>query len=71
MAVFSLGLSARLVMRFGIRRPLGVGLGLAAIGLLLFARAPVDGTFVVDVLPSMVLLGIGAGMASTPSCSPR
>ena len=30
MAVFSLGLSAKLVMRFGIRIPLGVGLGLAA-----------------------------------------
>jgi MFS family permease len=35
-------------------------------GLLLFARAPVDGTFVVDVLPSMVLLGFGAGMAFNP-----
>jgi sugar phosphate permease len=43
-----------------------VGLGLAALGLLLFARAPVDGTFVVDVLPSMILLGIGAGMAFNP-----
>jgi EmrB/QacA subfamily drug resistance transporter len=66
MAVFSLGLSAKLVMRFGIRAPLGVGLGLAAAGLLLFARAPVDGTFVVDVLPSMILLGFGAGMAFNP-----
>ncbi len=66
MAVFSLGLSARIVMRYGIRKPLGVGLGLAAIGLLLFARAPVDGTFAVDVLPSMILLGIGAGMAFNP-----
>jgi EmrB/QacA subfamily drug resistance transporter len=66
MAVFSLGLSARLVMRFGIRTPLGVGLGFAALGLLLFARAPVDGTFVVDVLPSMILLGLGAGMAFNP-----
>jgi EmrB/QacA subfamily drug resistance transporter len=66
MAVFSLGLSARIVMRFEIRAPLGVGLGLAAVGLLLFARAPVDGTFVVDVLPSMILLGIGAGMAFNP-----
>jgi EmrB/QacA subfamily drug resistance transporter len=65
MAVFSLGLSARLVMRFGIRTPLGVGLGLAALGLLLFARAPVDGSLI-DVLPSMVLLGIGAGMAFNP-----
>jgi EmrB/QacA subfamily drug resistance transporter len=66
MAVFSLGLSARLVMRFGIRAPLGLGLALAAAGLLLFARAPVDGTFAVDVLPSMILLGLGAGMAFNP-----
>ncbi len=53
-------------MRFGIRPPLGVGLSLAAVGLLLLARAPVDGTFVVDVLPSMILLGLGAGMAFNP-----
>ena len=65
MAVFSLGLSARIVMRFGIRAPLGLGLGLAALALLLFARAPVDGSLV-DVLPSMILLGIGAGMAFNP-----
>jgi EmrB/QacA subfamily drug resistance transporter len=66
MAVFSLGLSAKLVMRFGIRLPLGAGLLLAAVGLALFARAPVDGSFVIDVLPSMVLLGFGAGMAFNP-----
>jgi MFS family permease len=66
MAVFSLGLSAKLVMRFGIRAPLATGLGLAAVGLLLFARAPVDGSFAVDVLPSMILLGLGAGMAFNP-----
>jgi EmrB/QacA subfamily drug resistance transporter len=65
MAVFSLGLSAKLVMRYGIRKPLGVGLSLAAVGLLLFARAPVDGS-IVDVLPSMILLGLGAGMAFNP-----
>jgi EmrB/QacA subfamily drug resistance transporter len=66
MATFSLGLSARLVMRFGIRKPLSTGLLLAAFGLALFARAPVDGSLVVDVLPSMILLGIGAGMAFNP-----
>ena len=66
MATFSLGLSARLVMRFGIRKPLSTGLLLAALGLALFARAPVDGNLVVDVLPSMILLGIGAGMAFNP-----
>jgi EmrB/QacA subfamily drug resistance transporter len=66
MAVFSLGLSARLVMRHGIRIPLAMGLLLAAAGLALFARAPVDGGFWVDVLPGMVLLGLGAGMAFNP-----
>src|SRR5919109_1506380 len=66
MGAFSLGLSAKLVIRYGYRPPLAVGLSLAAIGLLLFARAPVDGQFVVDVLPSMVLLGFGAGMAFNP-----
>jgi MFS family permease len=66
MGAFSLGLSAKLVMRFGIRKPLGTGLILAAAGLLLFARAPVHGTFVIDVLPSMILLGFGAGMAFNP-----
>jgi EmrB/QacA subfamily drug resistance transporter len=66
MGAFSLGLSAKLVIRYGYRLPLATGLTLAAIGLLLFARAPVDGTFVVDVLPSMILLGFGAGMAFNP-----
>jgi EmrB/QacA subfamily drug resistance transporter len=66
MGAVSIGLSARLVMRFGIRPPLGAGLLFAALGLLLLARAPVDGGFAVDVLPSMILLGLGAGMAFNP-----
>jgi len=66
MGVLSVGLSAKLVMRYGVRLPLAAGLGLAAVGLLLFARAPVDGNYVVDVLPSMIFLGIGAGIAFNP-----
>ncbi len=66
MAALSLGVSARLVMRFGIRRPLAAGLAFAAAGLLLFARAPIDGSYVIDVLPPMLLLGIGAGIAFNP-----
>src|SRR5690242_10122700 len=45
MGAFSIGLSAKLVMRFGFRKPLATGLLLAAAGLLLFVRAPVDGSF--------------------------
>jgi EmrB/QacA subfamily drug resistance transporter len=66
MAVFSLGLSAKLVTRFGVRKPLGIGLGLAALGLSLFAWAPVDGDVLTHVLPSMILLGLGAGIAFNP-----
>ena len=66
MGVLSIGLSAKLVMRFGIKPPLATGLLLAAAGLALFVRAPVGGSFVVDVLPSMILLGFGAGMAFNP-----
>ncbi|MBN8893825.1 MAG: DHA2 family efflux MFS transporter permease subunit [Rhodanobacter sp.] len=66
MAACSVGLSARLVMRFGIRLPLAAGLAMAATGLALFARAPLDGQFTVDVLPAMMLLGLGAGIAFNP-----
>ncbi len=66
MAACSLGLSDRIVMRFGIRAPLVVGLALAGASLALFGRAPVDGGYVLDVLPPMVLLGIGAGIAFNP-----
>ncbi|MGI8412981.1 MAG: DHA2 family efflux MFS transporter permease subunit [Solirubrobacteraceae bacterium] len=66
MGAFSLGISAKLVMRFGIKAPLAIGLLLAAGGLALFARAPVGGHFGSDVLPSMILLGFGAGIAFNP-----
>jgi EmrB/QacA subfamily drug resistance transporter len=66
MAVCSVSISARLVVRFGNRGPMVAGLSMATLGLLLLARAPLHGHFAVDVLPSMVLLGIGAGIAFNP-----
>jgi len=66
MAAFSLGISARMVMRFGIRIPLAAGLALTAAGLAVFALSPVDGSFALHVLPGMTLLGIGCGMAMNP-----
>jgi EmrB/QacA subfamily drug resistance transporter len=59
----SLGFSARLNMRFGPRATLIPGLALIAAGLALFARVPVNGDYLVDVLPVMVLLGTGAGLS--------
>lgn len=66
MAIFSVGISAKLVTRYGLRGPMAVGLGCAAVGLALFARAPIDAGFWFDVLPGMTLLGVGAGMALNP-----
>jgi EmrB/QacA subfamily drug resistance transporter len=66
MAAFSFSLSAWTVNRFGIRLPMALGLALAALGLFLFSLAPADGRFSLHILPGMVLLGIGAGMAFNP-----
>jgi MFS family permease len=61
-AIFSLGLSARLIMRFGARQTLMPGLVLIAGALVLFLRVPVDANYVVDLLPSMILFGLGGGL---------
>lgn len=66
MAIFSIGLSARVVDRFGIRYSLTTGLALCAAGLVLFARTPVNGSFIYDILPPMLLMGLGAGMSFNP-----
>jgi MFS family permease len=59
----SLGFSERLNMRFGPKATLLPSLVLIAAALVLFARAPVNGNYLTDVLPVMVLLGVGAGMS--------
>jgi EmrB/QacA subfamily drug resistance transporter len=62
----SLFVSDKLVMRFGIKVPLVGGLLLYTAVLLLFARAPIDGNFWVDLLPGMLLIGIGGGITFNP-----
>jgi len=61
MGTLSLKYSDKLVMRFGPKPTLLAGLGLMAAGLLVFSQAPVDGSYLTNVLPVMVLLGAGAG----------
>ncbi|MBN8868149.1 MAG: MFS transporter [Solirubrobacterales bacterium] len=63
MGTLSVKFSEPLIMRFGARKCLIPGLILIAAGLALFSRAPVDGHYVVDVLPSTLLLGTGVGVA--------
>ena len=66
MAVFSIWLSAKMVNRFGIKASLTTGLALCGAGLLLFARVPTVGSFLVDILPPMMLMGFGAGISFNP-----
>jgi EmrB/QacA subfamily drug resistance transporter len=61
--VLSLGFSARLITRFGARAVLLPGLALLVGGLVLLTGAPVGGDYMTDLLPAMVLLGAGAGLA--------
>jgi predicted MFS family arabinose efflux permease len=59
----SLGFSARLMNRYGARAVMVPGLVLIVVGLLLLVRVPVESSYVADLLPSMVLFGVGAGLA--------
>jgi EmrB/QacA subfamily drug resistance transporter len=65
-AVLALGFSARIVNRYGIRRPFAAGLLLAALGLALLAGIPVQGDVLIDVFPGMTLFTVGAGIAGSP-----
>jgi len=64
--LFGLSFSPKLVSRFGVKAPIVVGLALGALGLALFARAPIDGVALQNVVPSMILLGLGTGIAFNP-----
>lgn len=61
--VLMLGLSARTVGRFGAYRVLLAGLLLIVVGMALLSRAPVDGSYVTDVLPPLLLLATGFAAA--------
>ncbi len=61
MGTISLKFSEPLIMKFGPRRILIPCMALVAIGLLWFARVPEDGRYVADILPAMIILGIGIG----------
>ncbi|HEV7204611.1 MAG TPA: MFS transporter [Jatrophihabitans sp.] len=63
MGALSVRFTEPLVSRYGARSVMVTGLALITAGLVWFTQAPVDGTYLVHVLPVMVLLGIGAGLA--------
>ncbi len=61
MGTMSLRFAEPLMMRFGPKRVLMVGMALTAIGLALWARVPVDGDYWVDLLPPLLIMGFGIG----------
>jgi EmrB/QacA subfamily drug resistance transporter len=62
MGTLSARFSEPLIMRFGARTLLFPGLALVTAGLVYFTQAPVDGSYVLHVLPVMILLGTGIGV---------
>ncbi|MBV8064642.1 MAG: MFS transporter [Actinobacteria bacterium] len=62
----SAGLASNLAPRVGVRPVAAVGMVLTAIGMLLFARMPVGGSYVSDVLPGMLVAALGMGAVFMP-----
>ena len=63
MGTLSLGFTDKLNMRFGPTNVLIAGLVFLIAAMLLFARTPVDGNYWIDLLPLMLLFGVGAGVS--------
>jgi EmrB/QacA subfamily drug resistance transporter len=63
MGTLSVRYTEPLIMRFGAKTMVVLGMSLIAAGLLLFIRTPVDGVYVQDMLAPMILFGLGAGLS--------
>jgi len=63
MGTLSLRFAEPIITRFGARNALLPGLVFVGAGLALFSRAPVDGSYWRDVLPTMIVLGLGIGVS--------
>ncbi|MGH3735637.1 MAG: MFS transporter [Micromonosporaceae bacterium] len=62
MGTLSVRYAERLITRYGARRLLLPGLVLIGVGLALFARVPIEGSYWLDVLPGSLLIGLGCGV---------
>lgn len=65
-AVMSLLITPALVARWGTKRPMIAGMLVVTFGLAVLASAPLDGNVLFNVLPAMVVVGLGSGMANGP-----
>jgi EmrB/QacA subfamily drug resistance transporter len=62
MGTTSLRYSDRINLRYGPRATLIASLLFICAGLLLFTRTPVDGSYAIDIMPAMILIGLGNGL---------
>ena len=62
MGYMSLRVSGPLTMKYGVRATLIPGMLLMLAGMLLFARTPVHASYLVDIVPALILVGLGAGL---------
>jgi EmrB/QacA subfamily drug resistance transporter len=65
-SVVAAGFAQALVTRVGVRRILAIGMALIAVGQLLYARFPVEGSYWVDLFPGFVITGVGIAFAFVP-----
>jgi EmrB/QacA subfamily drug resistance transporter len=65
-AVAASGVAQALVTRLGVKPVLATGLLLLGVGLILFTQVSVDGTYVADLLPGFILVGVGLGFSFVP-----
>jgi EmrB/QacA subfamily drug resistance transporter len=64
--IIAAGLSNVLVKKLGAREVPIIGIALAVVGLLLFLRLQPDGTYLADILPSLILMSLGMGLTFVP-----
>jgi EmrB/QacA subfamily drug resistance transporter len=64
--MLSAGLASQFAPRVGVRPVAALGMLVSAIGMLLLVRLPVDGTYVADVLPSLIVTSLGMGAVFMP-----
>src|SRR5213082_3266979 len=65
-AILWSGVAAQLVNRVGVKRVLVTGMVALTSGLVYFTQIPVHGTYLSDLLPGFLLVGVGLGFSFVP-----
>jgi MFS family permease len=65
-AVAASGIAQALVTRIGVKPVLAAGMMLLGVGLVLFTQVSVEGSYLADLLPGFILVGVGLGFSFVP-----